>query len=57
MFKIERLRKIKEILADCKQIDVSTLSSLLEVTDATIRNDLEELEKEGFLTRFHGGSR
>ncbi|MBS5386549.1 MAG: DeoR/GlpR transcriptional regulator [Clostridiales bacterium] len=56
MFKIERLRKIKEILADCKQIDVSTLSSLLEVTDATIRNDLEELEKEGFLTRFHGGA-
>ncbi len=56
MFKIERLRKIKEILTDCKQIDVSTLSSLLNVTDATIRNDLEELEKEGFLTRFHGGA-
>lgn len=56
MFKVERIRKIKEILSDCKQIDVATLRSLLNVTDATIRNDFEELEKEGFLTRFHGGA-
>ncbi len=56
MFKIERIRQIKEILKDCGQIDVSSLSSLLNVSDATIRNDLEELEKEGFLTRFHGGA-
>lgn len=56
MFKIERIRRIKEILKDCGQIDVSSLSSLLNVSDATIRNDLEELEKEGFLTRFHGGA-
>lgn len=56
MFKIERIRRIKEILKDCGQIDVSSLSTLLNVSDATIRNDLEELEKEGFLTRFHGGA-
>ena len=56
MFKIERIRRIKEILRDCRQIEVSALSSLLNVSDATIRNDLEELEKEGFLTRFHGGA-
>lgn len=56
MFKIERIRRIKEILKDCGQIDVSSLSSLLNVSDATIRNDLEELEQEGFLTRFHGGA-
>lgn len=56
MFKIERIRQIKEILKDCRQIEVSALSSLLNVSDATIRSDLEELEKEGFLTRFHGGA-
>ena len=51
MFKIERIRRIKEILRDCRQIEVSALSSLLNVSDATIRNDLEELEKEGFCFR------
>lgn len=56
MFKIERHRHIKEILKDCRQIEVSALSNLLNVSDATIRNDLEELEQEGFLTRFHGGA-
>lgn len=56
MFKVERHRRIKEILKDCRQIEVSSLSNLLEVTDATIRKDLEELEREGFLTRFHGGA-
>ena len=56
MLKIERIRRIKEILEDCHQIEVSTLSSMLNVTDATIRNDFEELEKQGFLTRFHGGA-
>lgn len=32
------------------------MSNLLDVTEATIRKDLEELEREGFLTRFHGGA-
>lgn len=56
MFKVERHRRIKEILKDCRQIEVSSLSNLLNVTEATIRKDLEELEREGFLTRFHGGA-
>lgn len=56
MFKVERIKRIKEILKDCQQIEVSALSNLLNVSDATIRNDLEELEQEGFLTRFHGGA-
>lgn len=56
MFKIERHRRIKEILRDCHQIEVSSLSTLLNVTETTIRKDLEELEQEGFLTRFHGGA-
>ena len=56
MFKAERKRRIKEIIFDRKQIDVATLSKLLNVTEATIRNDFEELEQEGYITRYHGGA-
>jgi len=56
MFKAARLEKIKEILLERKQVDVQTLSSLLNVSTVTIRSDLEELEKIGFLVRMHGGA-
>ncbi len=56
MFKAERIHRIKEIIFERKQIDVATLSSLLNVTEVTIRNDLEQLEQSGFLTRYHGGA-
>lgn len=56
MFKAERIQRIKEIIFERKQVNVSTLSSLLNVTEVTIRNDLEQLEKSGFLTRWHGGA-
>lgn len=57
MLKLERIQQIKDIIYERKQINVATLSQILTVSDATIRNDLEELEQEGFLTRFHGGAR
>ncbi|GHU12453.1 DeoR family transcriptional regulator [Spirochaetia bacterium] len=56
MFKIERIRKIKELVYSRKQIDVATLSSLLNVSGVTIRSDLEQLEDAGFLIRTHGGA-
>lgn len=56
MYKNERIQKIKEIIFERKQIDVAALSGLLEVSEATIRTDLEKLEEEGYLTRFHGGA-
>ncbi len=56
MFAAERIRLIKELLTDKKHIDVSTLSSLLNVSEVTIRRDLEKLENQGFLTRTHGGA-
>lgn len=56
MFKAERKRRIKEIIFDRKQIDVAALSKLLDVTEATIRNDFDELKQEGFITRYHGGA-
>jgi DeoR/GlpR family transcriptional regulator of sugar metabolism len=56
MFKIERIRKIKELVYSRRQIDVATLSSLLNVSGVTIRSDLEHLEEAGFLIRTHGGA-
>lgn len=56
MFAAERIKKIKQVLLEYKQADVSNLSNLLSVTEVTIRKDLERLESEGFLERTHGGA-
>ncbi|MEA4853422.1 MAG: DeoR/GlpR family DNA-binding transcription regulator [Christensenella sp.] len=56
MFKAARLAKIKEVILDRGQVDVGTLSSLLNVSDVTIRSDLEQLEKEKFIYRTYGGA-
>ncbi len=56
MFAPERIRIIKGILLDKNYINVSDLSTLLNVSEVTIRRDLEKLEKEKFLTRTHGGA-
>ena len=56
MFPAERLNKIKDLLSEKKQLDVSTLSQMLHVTEVTVRRDLEKLENENFLTRTHGGA-
>lgn len=52
----DRLKKIKKILMDQKQIEVIGLSELLEVSDVTIRRNLDKLEKEGFLKKTYGGA-
>ena len=44
----ERHRKIKDILMEYNHIDVITLSSLLGVSQVTIRKDLEKMEAEGY---------
>lgn len=56
MFAIERIRIIKNYILSNQQAEVSTLSSMLNVSEVTIRRDLEKLEEEGFLTRTHGGA-
>ena len=38
-------------------VRVSDLTSLLEVSDMTVRRDLEELERQGLLQKVHGGAR
>jgi DeoR family transcriptional regulator, fructose operon transcriptional repressor len=56
MFAIERIRIIKNYILNNHQAEVSTLSTMLNVSEVTIRRDLEKLEEEGFLTRTHGGA-
>jgi DeoR family transcriptional regulator, fructose operon transcriptional repressor len=55
-FLAERLERIREILLKRKTVDISTLCKLLEVSDVTIRKDLERLEEENFLKKIHGGA-
>lgn len=56
MFALERIRIIKNYLFENRQTDVRSLSSMLNVSEVTIRRDLEKLEKEGYLIRTHGGA-
>lgn len=52
----ERYEYILDLLKVKKTIQVKNLSMELKVTNETIRRDLEFLEKEGQLTRIHGGA-
>ena len=56
MYAIERIRIIKQYLEEHGQAQVQALSSLLDVSEVTVRRDLERLEAEGWLTRTHGGA-
>lgn len=56
MFAIERKRIIKNYIQENLQVEVSNLSLMLNVSEVTIRRDLEKLEEEGYLTRTHGGA-
>jgi DeoR family transcriptional regulator, fructose operon transcriptional repressor len=52
----ERRFRIREILSVQRTVSASELRQILEVTAATIRRDLAELEREGVLVRSHGGA-
>jgi len=56
MFALQRLDRIKEILLEKERVDVQSLSKTLDVSDVTIRKDLEKLRKEGFIIKTHGGA-
>ncbi|MEN6394471.1 MAG: DeoR/GlpR family DNA-binding transcription regulator, partial [Anaerolineaceae bacterium] len=52
----QRRDRIQEYLTLHKIVPSSKLSELLEVSEATVRRDLEWLENEGLLERTHGGA-
>lgn len=51
-----RRSRILEILDDLGQVNVNDLSKEMEVSEVTIRNDLDKLEKSKLLIRAHGGA-
>jgi len=55
MFEIERLDRIIALLRERQTATVKTLSAQLYASEATVRRDLNELEKRGLVKRFHGG--
>lgn len=56
MLKHERLEYILERLQADKKIDAATLSHELQISEATIRRDLTELDMLGKIRKVHGGA-
>jgi DeoR/GlpR family transcriptional regulator of sugar metabolism len=52
----ERRRQLQERLARDRVLEVPELAELLQVSQATVRRDLERLEREGQLQRVRGGA-
>lgn len=56
MLAAERRQNITAMAQKDKRVLVAELSQIFNVTEETIRRDLEKLEKEGVLTRTYGGA-
>ncbi|MBQ8164902.1 MAG: DeoR/GlpR transcriptional regulator [Clostridia bacterium] len=56
MLAIERKKLILEQLQRDKKVIVSDLAKIFDVTEETIRRDLEKLEREGFAQKIYGGA-
>ena len=56
MLAAERRGLILEKLQDEKRVVVSELSELFEVSEETIRRDLDKLDKEGLASKSYGGA-
>lgn len=52
----ERLNQILSAVVARGQVDVPTLASEFDVSDATIRRDLEALQRQRLVCRTHGGA-
>lgn len=56
MFAEERKQKILDYVRENRKATVQQLCTVYDVSSATIRNDLRELEGSGLLLRTHGGA-
>ena len=45
-----------ELIRERKKLTVNELCELLDVSPATVRGDLRDLDREGLLVRTHGGA-
>lgn len=56
MFAQERRERILEMLKEKKRVDVNELIEVFQVSGATLRADIRDLEHMGLLVRTHGGA-
>ncbi len=56
MLALERRNLILEKLQEDKRVVVSELSQMFNVSEETIRRDLEKMEKDGLATKSYGGA-
>jgi len=56
MYSIKRKAAIISLLEQQKEVEVNSLSERFGISKETIRRDLSGLEREGVLTRTHGGA-
>ena len=56
MLAVERKNKIYDILQKDKRVVVGELAKLFEVSEETIRRDLDKLESEGLVIKSYGGA-
>lgn len=56
MLAIQRREKILELLKEDGSAKVIKLAKIFKVSEVTIRQDLEKLEKDDFIIREHGGA-
>lgn len=52
----ERIRKILTLLEEKKAVSVTDLCQETGASEATIRRDLNELDRQGKLNKVHGGA-
>ncbi|MGG5315147.1 DeoR/GlpR family DNA-binding transcription regulator [Enterococcus sp. AZ072] len=57
MLKDERQKAIMQLLQISGTVKVSDIIKQLNISDMTVRRDLDELEGQGLLERVHGGAR
>jgi DeoR family transcriptional regulator of aga operon len=56
LLKVERQSRIRKLVEQNGRVTVADLSGQFEVSEATIRRDLEEMDGQGWIQRTHGGA-
>lgn len=56
MLKEQRKRKILDLIETNSQVHIAELVEMFEVSDMTIRRDLQDLDQKGLIKRIHGGA-
>jgi len=51
-----RIKNILRLLQQKEKATIAEIAAILNVSDMTVRRDLKEMEKEGFIKRTHGGA-